>query len=912
MKSRSTARYYTGMVFVLGFISGLCIILQWNNLNIPFQKFPTSFKIVTLASLSLMSITTLVSILWWISLKHGRERFLDFHDSIIKLLNSPKVRFCIIFSTLLLSLVAGQFLLQSDSIEKLNLITLFAANQGFFIWIILVSLLSLGFIITNNGFRQFFNQRNVINPIALAISIFLFLVLLNESQLGFLRATGGNPAGNFRLAGFPILDYQVFFALILGLGGFFLIRWVVKSVEKKDKSSIVLVDILIILGLFMGSFLLSNSSPVVPNAFIDQPRPPNFTISPNLDAELYEGTAQNLLAMGKIRTYIGEGDYLSVGRRPLLTVYLAGLHQVVGLGYEDILPLQLLFFALVPVLIYIFTKTLHNRISGIVAAVLMIYRHQNGLVLADSVWGGANLHMMMSDFPTLIIVILFLILSIIWIRNFSENSLFPIVVGGVLGLGMLIRQEVLVLMPMVGIAALLGRKPRYKIILKQFLLLFMGTVLVITPWITRNWVNTGKVYLDKPGNRIEKIIRTFTLESDNSNNRSQEGTEFIDETNIYPIEPIPVESDDYQLSRIQLVGNHYANAFPQLFLYLPSNPLGLNIDYLQKLFDGELEKSYGGVLYSPYKYAKSLPYWWWGTWDGKVDSKSWIYLCISISFISLGIYRVWKKEHWIVFVPLLSIFGMISIYAVNQTSGGRWLQTVDWLSVMFLSIGLVEISIGALDNWRDKREVTHSILGSEILEGNRVSIPKNTLTAIIFLGIIILGSSPVIAEVIMPNHYPESTKELLMTSLLYDDNSALSHDDQGLLLNFVDHGGEVIYGRAVYPRYFPPDAELMTTNQRLFPSSTTFTIAGTALDFVVLPRLEPPISFPHGSDVLVFGCKEVSFPPGSGFTCLSCRPGGFDALAVIQLNENDQVVDVQWRDGEREDFSGCPLDWPQE
>ncbi len=304
-----------------------------------------------------MSITTVVSMLWFISLKLGRERFLHFHDSITRLINCPKLKITIIFSSLLFSSVAGQFLLQGDSIEKLNLITLFNANQVFFIWIILVSLLSLGFIVAKNGFRKLFNNPDFGGPIALAISVFLILVLLNESKLGFRRATGGNIAGNFRLPGFPILDYQVFFALILGLGGFLLIRLIMKGLEKeKKKLSLFLVDILIIIGLFAGSFLLSNSTPVVPNAFIDQPRPPNFTISPNLDAELYEGTAQNLLAMGKIRTYIGEGDYHSVGRRPLLAVYLAALHQVAGLGYEEILPLQLLFFALVPVLIFIFNK----------------------------------------------------------------------------------------------------------------------------------------------------------------------------------------------------------------------------------------------------------------------------------------------------------------------------------------------------------------------------------------------------------------------------------------------------------------------------------------------------------------------------------------------------------------------------
>ena len=911
MKSRFTARWYTGLVLVLGLFSAMGMFYKWNNLEIPFLEFPTSFKTVTVFSLSLQAIVTLLSGLWLILLFFGKDRFLQLHDFITNYLEFRRVRFILISIFFLMSFVAGQFLLQINDIETIGLRVLFDAHQVFFFWIILISSLSLAFFIAGKGIRQIFTHPEVFIPSILALSILIILIILNESRLGFRHASGGDIEGNFRLPGFPILDYQVIIPLIVVTGGFFLIRWIVLKWGKGRKFSAIAVDILIMLCLFIGSFLTSNSTPVLPNAFIDQPRPPNYTLSPNLDAELYELTSQTLLATGKMQTYVGEGDFLSVGRRSLLALYFAAMHLTAGLAYEDILPLQLLFFSLIPVLIYLFTKTLHNRVSGVLTAVLVIFRHQNGLLLADNVWGGANLHMLMSDFPTMIIVILFLILSIIWIRNFSENSFFPIILGGIVGLGMLIRQEVLVLLPMVSIAALLGRKPSFKIIFKQFFLLFIGTVVVLTPWITRNWAHTGKIYLDKPGNRVEKIIRTFKHGSEDLKDKDQDIDISFEEEGILPVDPSPLESDDKQLSRFQLLGNHYANAIPQLFLTLPSNPLGLNVDYLQKMVEGDLDKYYGGVFYSPYKYAKSLPYYWWSTWDGKIDKYSWIYLGFSVSLISLGIYQVWKKERWIIFVPLLAIFGMISIHALNQTSGGRWLQSIDWIPIMFLSIGLIEVSFRAQECWRGSNKLTHLLPETDTLNGIYPTLPSKWIITIIFLGVVLLGASPVIAEILIPNHYSKSEMESRVSSLFDESNPALSQDDLDLLLNFIDQDGQVIYGRALYPRYFPPDASLMTTNQRLFPSSTTFTISGSELNFVVFPRLEPPTSFPHGSDVLVFGCGEVSFPEGHGFPCLFCRSNAFDALAVLQLDEENQAENVLWRDGKNIEISGCPLTWPE-
>ena len=140
MKSRLTAKLYTALVFALGLFSVIGIFLKWNNLEIPFLEFPTSFKTITVFTLSLMSITTLLSGLWLILLFFGKDRFLKLHDFITNYLKVQQVRFILISILILMSFVAGQFLLQIDEIKSIGLRVLFDAHQVFFVWIILISL----------------------------------------------------------------------------------------------------------------------------------------------------------------------------------------------------------------------------------------------------------------------------------------------------------------------------------------------------------------------------------------------------------------------------------------------------------------------------------------------------------------------------------------------------------------------------------------------------------------------------------------------------------------------------------------------------------------------------------------------------------------------------------------------------
>jgi len=368
------------------------------------------------------------------------------------------------------------------------------------------------------------------------------------------------------------------------------------------------------------------------------------------------------------------------------------------------------------------------------------------------------------------------------------------------------------------------------------------------------------------------------------------------------------QSDLGQPGGLSSMVNHYANAIPQTVLYLPSNPVWASVDYLYRLRIGEFKSVYGNIFYTPYSYAKTLPYWWWDQWDGKIATQSWIYLGLNIGLISIGLYQTWKKDNWNVVVAILALAAIISVYVLILRSGGRFMQTVDWITAMFLSVGLVHLGQTALKKLPQKALPADPLPG---LYGQKVN-QTQTGGWLYFALIVIIGSSPVIAELMLQDKYPDSSVDRQVEKLFNDENSKISQNERFLLQEFLDDGGDVIYGEALYPRYFPPDAALMTLNETLFSASTTLTIAGPELNFVVLPRLEPPTSFPQGAETLVFGCRESSLLPDPGFPCLGCLSNEFEALAVIQYSKNDQITEVSWRDGDNANLTGCPLERPED
>lgn len=894
MKRRPVFLIYSVISIILGVFF---LILGWLAKAGLEVDLSWKYLLVFYAGLSLILLVTLLNLFVLArQLLKDQDRVLISQERIIQWLDQRWVKRCLIGIFSVIGLGAGQMLLQIPVTEIPLAKTFLIINKPLFLWLITVSLLSLSILAILLKVISSIKKPDVLIPILIYIVLLSILVGTDLSRFGFANRHQGG--GNFRLPGFPVLDYQLILVWILTIAGFGVSFWWRRKWLKNKEISPILIDCLIGAALFLVSFLVWRNAPIVPNAFIDQPRPPNFQYFPNLDAVIYDRTALSLLATGKLQTYIGAGDALWIGRRPLLAVFLAGLHWLSGGDYSRLIMIQLGFFSFMPVLVFLFTKTLHNRISGVLTAGIIIIRNLNGVWLQEDVWGGTSLQMLMSDIPAMMFVVLFLYLGLLWIKNPNRGFFYPLICGAVLGLGMLIRQELVVMLPVIGLVGFFYYRKKLGWLVGQLSLILAGLVVVVTPWIARNYLATGKLYLDKPDKAIDRITETISF----LNNESAE----TGQKNLDPgTDSVPDETEDVPESTtaFEAMANHYANAIPQLFLYLPSNPVFLEVDYLWRLVNQDLERNYGGIVYSPYSYAKSLPYWWWDQWDGKIDLKSWLPLGVNLFLVSAGIYQVWKKERWSVFIPILALIGMISAYVIIRGSGGRWLQTVDWVSAMFFSIGLVTVTKTTFyhQSPEEGREEDRQVF-NDSLKGVKAG------GVVVFLLLVMIGASPALAEVSLPNKYPASAREECLDELLDPNSSSLSVGEIDLLSGFLKQGGEVLYGRALYPRYFPPDGTLMTLNQTLYSSSTTFTIAGPELNFVVLPRLEPPTWFPQGAETLVIGCRSSSFPKDKKFPCLGCLQSEFEALGVVLYDHKGHVVDMLWRDNHIQSMKSCPME----
>jgi len=774
------------------------------------------------------------------------------------------------------TLIAGQFSIPADYVEDPMQRIFLQLNQPLFLWFSFLSLEGLVGVLIFSGRIKQLKSPDVYRLVL--IFLVLFSLGFGLIQMGYGYKNINTVEYNFELTGFPIMGYQVILACILAALGLLLEEWLNKRWGTRKWASPRLKDILVATALFLTAFLVWKGIPLTENTFFDQQRPPNYEYYPNSDALLYDRTAQRLLAVGEFQTFLGN-DNPSVGLRPALVFFQAIMHRTAGLGYEEIINLQLAVFSLLPVLIYLLGSSLHSRASGLLAAILIILRERNALLLGGVITG-VNSKLLMSEIPTMMGIILFLILFIQWVKRPAERTILPLLCGGVLGATILVRQEVGVIIPFVGVGAGLYFHKKFGSFLKNMVMVGFGILLVITPWVYRNWHKTGLVFLVRPGNRM--YLLTETLELDPNQIKEEDGFSRL---------------ADGQDSTLDLLLNQVANQFVQSVVYLPSNPLVLDLDYLSKMSIGKLERYYGGLFYSPKAYVKSLPYWW-VDWDGRIPSQSILAVSLTLALISLGISGVWREQGWIVSIPLLALIAHILIYTWTRRSGGRFLQEVDWITGLFYSIGLVELIRSGM-RWLGNLPSRPDQVSETLPPLPKLFSSKFALT-IIPLGLFILGSSIPMMEYLTPNRYPSASLNQKVTRLLDFEDSPFLEQERRELTDFIDQGGQVVYARALYPRYFEPGEKFYDVRftvwgrlERDQLTRTEFYLAGTEPLWGVLIREDPPVLFPHGSDVIAFGCEEG---------------GSFDTIVVVIYAESrDQVEAVLWRDGAREDFRGCPL-----
>ncbi len=391
--------------------------------------------------------------------------------------------------------------------------------------------------------------------------------------------------------------------------------------------------------------------------------------------------------------------------------------------------IQVLLLAFLPVLIYFLTKSLHQRSSGVIAAVIVIFRETNSISITGNITT-SNVKLLMVDLFVAMAVVIFAILAIKWLRQIVQQlaqqserqTLLALVSGGALGLSMLIRLEtaVLSLSPLFILSLIVLPKKKYGFFCKQLALFFLGIALVISPWVYRNWWRTGQLFVNSPLFRFGLISQRFKpattpnpVITPTANGQALT-TLTPPAVPAVPAEPasgqpeVQVTAQNYLQALFKQPGElisymlaHYANSQLQSILIFPTTFRGF--DSTVAFLAHRDPSRFWTECCSLSNYTRRVPYW--HKWSGAFPSQSILPILFSVLIIAAGIQTTWNTYKLVTLMPIFSMLAYFGFNAALRNSGGRYILPVDWAGILFYSIGIAQLTYFVLNSITGKKLV---------------------------------------------------------------------------------------------------------------------------------------------------------------------------------------------------------------
>jgi hypothetical protein len=620
----------------------------------------------------------------------------------------------------------------------------------------------------------------------------------------------------------PILSWQIWLSLAISIV-LYLVTNKLTLRHPKARKYYIFIPVLI----YICTVIIWLNQPTPVSYFAPRVRSPNFEIYPYSDAGYYYASAENILTGNGLLGF-GNERLLSwqVAPRPFYISILAYFIYLTHGDYSKIIVLQTLLLALIPVVGYFIGKKMHGYLLGNFIAFLLIFKEIN-TIQATKYLTTSNSKLLLADLPTQLIVLGLAYILIMYFRSEDNKNNKAIIVGGSIGLAMLFRTQTVLFLPFFLVLDLIHHK-KFTPWVPRAILMFFGTLLVISPWMIRNLVHTGNFTFD---HQIGMVSGRYQLDTKNAVTP--------DEDNL------PSEGGINSVINV-----------------IFSNPKQVISFFGAHFLNNELTSL---MTFAPQSMISSIPYLFESTkiWNGGeliLNFPQIIMECLILLIITCGYILAYKRIKLAGLIPLV----IQTVYHVSNSlarnSGGRYTIPVDWVNCVYFAAGILQIGIWFMFLINPKLD--GAVTAINIFYKTRMkSCKPNPVSLFLLVGVVLVGIGcfiPITEYLFTINNHSMSARNV--RSGIFNINTVEIPEADKVEINtsILENHYQVIQGLALYPRFYPSNQGEPGSNWAAYTPMPTCRMGFILLDgvgekqaYIYLRR--PPTEFPSQSNAIVIG-----------------------------------------------------------
>lgn len=546
------------------------------------------------------------------------------------------------------------------------------------------------------------------------------------------------------------------------------------------------------------------------------PYPPNNICYPHVNDAVY--------SIGSHYITLGEGvNNHWLTDKPLYMAFLAFSQFVAGPGIEDYLTFQVAVVALIPALLFLAGRKLIGSAFGLFLAVLATLQEAYSIMLYRAV-GSVNVKLENPEVLTALVLILFGFITFNWLKH-PDKEKWAVLSGGLLGVAVLFRFNPIAIAPVLLLVLLLVYRRRVRTLIKPILLFIFAFLLVFSPWFFAATDEEGKNhYIAKI---TDVLASRFGQERDAETGQEKSpssGSDPLEETDL-----LAYDSGTIDKAGVEGIAFHFLNNVYTGFAKLPGS---FTLHALEEQ-----------VSTGMWDFGSSVP-----LWRKQLNVESLLTLALNLALVLTGVLAAYRKFGLAGLTGVIIQLGYYAGNAVSQTSGGRYLEPVHWVTLFYYSLGILMVIIFFIRAFssRDLQMDTESNDQSSLAAK---PAPERKLV-LILLGCCLLIGLVLPALELIPSKLPpeDDTATVNQAYSILSSQGAVSDSEWSEFLD--DHRHVLVKGVAYHPRYYRGDFYR--------PGNLSFELMMLARDFVYIgysSTIEPAARFSDGSEVIMIGCR---------------------------------------------------------